>query len=54
MTITASESKEHGYFLAWAENDETGKKAIAESDKEGESLAWVIRKVSNHENRNLS
>jgi hypothetical protein len=45
MTISAGESKEDGYFLAWAENDETGKKAIAESNTEGEAMSYVLNVV---------
>lgn len=46
MTIIATEGmQEGGYYMAFAENDETGKKAIAESHKQGEALYYVSIKV---------
>lgn len=45
MTIIASESVEDGFFLGWAENDETGRKAVAESNQEGRAMELAIKSV---------
>jgi hypothetical protein len=46
MTISASEGREHGYFMAIAFNDDNGRVAISEDTRAGYALSWVSQSVS--------
>jgi hypothetical protein len=46
MTISASESREDGYFMAIAFNDDNGRIAISEDARAGHALSWVSQSVS--------